>query len=118
MTINIDCTDMGLPQNWMMEFKNNWIRPHVAVDRDPSKLRRVETFFDYFTKRDYYKRFDIDESLTKKVVPNLFVHQADRLVNSYNEMIAEEDVDLGKVRRIVDIAYSHIDRWIYNTHTF
>jgi len=101
---NKKITNPDNPKFWIGDYWNAWQPQHFRVffrDELPdNKLEPVRTFQKYVEDQgdNYGKRCDL------AIIPKLFIHQNDRLVRIYNNLISQEEIDLGRVEKVIKLA--------------
>ncbi|MFH1592013.1 MAG: hypothetical protein ABIB47_01465 [Candidatus Woesearchaeota archaeon] len=66
---------------------------------DELRTEPVEAFQEYVSDRIYHNR---KCDITK--MPQRLIRQLDRLVKIYNSLIAQEEIDIDKLSRVVNLA--------------
>lgn len=94
----------------MHDYWNVWASPAFDImmakrDGEFDKLRKnpLTTFQEYVPDKEYY-----GQKCDLKIIPEQFIHQTNRLVRIYNNLIAQNEIDLSKLERIVNLAQKAI----------
>lgn len=100
------------PCLWIEDYCNAWASPllNIFMARRDGNLRELrenslDTFKEYVAKKTYYgQRCDLT------TIPERFIYQTNKLVGIYNDLIAQEKLDLDKLERVANLAKKVIYR--------
>jgi len=101
------------PNFWIQDYANAWLGPSHALhwlernegdtEENIREVRAgvVPTFEEFVSMPErVYSGVRCDRS----IIPKRFTHQNDRLVRMYNQLLEEDEINVPKLRRIIDLA--------------
>lgn len=99
------------PKFWMHAYWDVWHCPSVKISHCLRGKKGVDildrtpliTFPEYISDKDY-----CGHECNFDIIPNRFIHQTNRLVVAYNNLILWDDIHVQKTAKVVNLAHRAI----------